>query len=491
MEDRGGREDELDRSQRTTTHSPGVLKTMTRAPALLQAIGRARAQRLRDEESCDECGDDDDDSDVRPTLRVVSGKNTAGTKTRIRWPSKDQGDASAGTHTKGDNDEEPSGAPKLISMDARDARDARRWVALGTAACACIVLGVVAIGGGAGIAVPVDGVVAGSQLSGAPRRGSLPAQTPPSQPPPFGHSQSPPPPAAPLSMPPPSSSPPPPMQPLPMPSAPPPVPADPPASPLSPPPLPPATPSPLPSPPVWQRHAGRNCWWAGHGAEEVDTPRGSALRGVSSIAACLAACVELDEHRCHGVLWRGADGSCYRKANIVEARCSNDAHYDLYMRTDLPPPPPHAPGPVRQPHFGNALQADKMVTNPDDKFYRMWGGNAWYLTAAGQGNCWGSDPTGWFASVDRGDYCDQNWSLGVGGWLGGANARPDFPGGEAPALLGFDETIWDFCQQATGQCAQPHAPLQHPLLSRPDATPASKRAAVSGVWAACAHPTCA
>jgi hypothetical protein len=81
----------------------------------------------------------------------------------------------------------------------------------------------------------------------------------------------------------------------------------------------------------------------------------------------------------------------------------------------------------------------------------MWGRSAWFKTGAGQGNCWGGDPSSWFAAVERGDACDQNWSLGVGGWLGDAQSRPRFASGSAPALLGFDGSIWDFCQQHSSQ----------------------------------------
>lgn len=49
----------------------------------------------------------------------------------------------------------------------------------------------------------------------------------------------------------------------------------------------------------------------------------------------------------------------------------------------------------------------------------------------------------WFDDTLRGEGCDRNWMGGVMGW-------PEFSKA-APALLGFDETIFAYCSSATGQ----------------------------------------
>ena len=177
---------------------------------------------------------------------------------------------------------------------------------------------------------------------------------------------------------------------------------------------------------------------------------------MTTLAGCQSSCASLGDYRCTAVLWQTTLRKCYRKTGIELSKCSHSSAelLDLYMRTDVPSPPPlppRGPGPVRQPHAGNALRCDAMLTNSNDKFYTMWGSTAWQRTATGGGNCWGSDPASFFAAAWAGNDCDQNWSLGVDGWLGSANRRPAFPGGTAPALLGFDETIWTYCQSAAGE----------------------------------------
>ena len=161
--------------------------------------------------------------------------------------------------------------------------------------------------------------------------------------------------------------------------------------PCSPPPVAP----PLPSSPAfgWSMHAGFNCWWSGHGAEEVDSPPGSTYPGVISPQACQQACdprldqtqcirAPLGMHRacmhctdwyvhcavahrcakssiCEGVLMpaSAADSTsaryidCYRKTSIELAKCQIDPNFDLYVKLlpPLPPAPPPLPAPPTVP----------------------------------------------------------------------------------------------------------------------------------------------
>ena len=109
------------------------------------------------------------------------------------------------------------------------------------------------------------------------------------------------------------------------------------------PPLPSPT-SPLPPPPPFYLRARRNCWWDGHGAEEVDSPRGSDVPGARTLAECKAACKSAAASGlpfCEGVLWKRREGKCYRKTRIIVGLCQFDTAFDL--RSDLPPPPPPPP----------------------------------------------------------------------------------------------------------------------------------------------------
>ena len=94
----------------------------------------------------------------------------------------------------------------------------------------------------------------------------------------------------------------------------------------------------------------------------------------------------------------------------------------------------------------------------------MWGFNAWVRTSASapEANppCWSPwDPQhkaerdAFFTSVIAADQCDQNWYLGSWEDLQEETDRPRFTStadGLAPALLGLDSTIFDFCTAAGG-----------------------------------------
>ncbi|KAL1498856.1 hypothetical protein AB1Y20_013381 [Prymnesium parvum] len=133
-------------------------------------------------------------------------------------------------------------------------------------------------------------------------------------------------------------------------------PPPPPASPLPsprPPPSPPPPSPPSPSPPLpsyrWEKHPSTNCYWGGHGAEEVDFPEGSSFPAVS-LADCKAACARLAA--CEGVLFPSAGGGgarCYRKASIDLSACLADASLDLHLKR-APHPPVAPPHPLPPPH---------------------------------------------------------------------------------------------------------------------------------------------
>lgn len=94
----------------------------------------------------------------------------------------------------------------------------------------------------------------------------------------------------------------------------------------------------------------------------------------------------------------------------------------------------------------------------------MWGFDAWKLKEDGA-KCWnpwigaGTAQT-FFPSVLSGDGCEIDWyegaGPGAGGELNGPADRPRFPApGDAPALLGFDNTIWQYCSEQGGTWGEP------------------------------------
>lgn len=98
-----------------------------------------------------------------------------------------------------------------------------------------------------------------------------------------------------------------------------------------------------------------------------------------------------------------------------------------------------------------------MLADDASKFQRMWSRDAWKLAPkAGHGSCWGYDGNRakhYFESALAGERCDVNWYEGATGTLGKQHLRPSFPKGNAPALLGFDDTIFNFC----ADIVKPHA----------------------------------
>lgn len=193
-----------------------------------------------------------------------------------------------------------------------------------------------------------------------------------------------------------------------------------------------------------------NCWWDGHGAEEVDTPRGSAVQGVTTLAGCKAACVASDDDGsssawpvarramaankpfCDGVLFNMNTGQCYRKASVDVSRCPSDGQFSLYLRTEANRPPA-APRPDPSDKMLTAEKCSRFMRDPDHKFYSIWGERGWKWRRHGDRGCYGDG--NWFDWVAGGNNCNQKW---------GANLN-------APTVFGFAETMEAFCNEKAGR----------------------------------------
>jgi hypothetical protein len=98
-----------------------------------------------------------------------------------------------------------------------------------------------------------------------------------------------------------------------------------------------------------------------------------------------------------------------------------------------------------------------MPTFSDVRFVRnallcaiVWGEKGFSYREHGQPACWEAlGGRAFFADVLRGSMCHRNWMEGAFGK--GEDNLVRFPQSSAPALLGFDDTIWSYCSQAIGQ----------------------------------------
>jgi len=145
-----------------------------------------------------------------------------------------------------------------------------------------------------------------------------------------------------------------------------------------------------------------------------------------------------------------------------------------------PPPPPPPLSPSSPPPPWSTLDrlstqsCRSMLHDAAHPFRRMWAAEPWQLREEGMASCWDrkrdahdqwQHALDYFNSTQRGAACNTNWYEGNAGGhdenlLGGryfrANtATPDagngwFPG-PAPALLGFDESIDDYCWRHGGK----------------------------------------
>jgi len=125
-----------------------------------------------------------------------------------------------------------------------------------------------------------------------------------------------------------------------------------------------------------------------------------------------------------------------------------------YTAVLAPPPAPPKPPPFDLTGKLNVAKCDAMMRDPTHIFRQMWEARQFMrLRREGGIPCFeraredisrGQASSAFFADVKEGKWCDSNWYEGVPGDLGDMNRRPRFSG-QAPALLGFDETIDDFC----------------------------------------------
>ena len=121
-----------------------------------------------------------------------------------------------------------------------------------------------------------------------------------------------------------------------------------------------------------------------------------------------------------------------------------------------PPPPPNPPPPRKVTHYLNSGQCFGMLRDPSHLFRKMWAAAAWAPMLAGQPACWEmkrdqpvyQQPEVYFSDVLSGRHCNSNWYEGNPGQLG--NMNYDVTGmltQAAPALLGFDESIDEYCAE--------------------------------------------
>ena len=203
------------------------------------------------------------------------------------------------------------------------------------------------------------------------------------------------------------------------------------------PPLPPVGPSPPrgPPPPMWQTYENFNCWWGGNGADEVDYPQGSHVAGVTTVASCLASCIDVDDWFCEGVLWNRNQKNCYRKTNLTLSECHHDPAFDLHYRTDLrflnSPPPPYS-------SELSPATCDALLSDPGGMLKQMWNRVGWRQLGEDE-PCWGwdSDADEFFDNVLSGGSCQSNWYEGSIGWQRFHS--------DAPGVLGFDDAIGNYC----------------------------------------------
>ena len=172
----------------------------------------------------------------------------------------------------------------------------------------------------------------------------------------------------------------------------------------------------------------KNCWWDGHGAEEVDSPKGTAVATANTVEACKAACLSAPNYACEGVLWKAAGGECYRKRNIDPRRCSADPNFVLFLRTDANRPP-------SAPKMDASYTSEKctaMMRDPSHKFYGIWDMGGWGWRNHGEAACWGDG--NWFNWVAGGNHCDQSWGNNL----------------NAPTVFGFSESMAAYCDSHGG-----------------------------------------
>jgi len=100
-----------------------------------------------------------------------------------------------------------------------------------------------------------------------------------------------------------------------------------------------------------------------------------------------------------------------------------------------------------------------MLKDPTHLFRKMWDAEPWMQRHEWKPSCFQRKRDGFwvaqethvfFQETKAGKHCDTNWYEGNNGPLGYQDSRPQFSD-QAPALLGFDETIDQFCKDERKQ----------------------------------------
>ncbi|KAL1521408.1 hypothetical protein AB1Y20_021072 [Prymnesium parvum] len=247
---------------------------------------------------------------------------------------------------------------------------------------------------------------------------------------------------------------------------------------------PPTSPSPVPA--SWTFHKGLNCY-PGHGAEDIDAKGPAEVR---TLAACKSLCEA--EQRCEAIVVLRKDSSCYRKSALHLSRCANDGVHaiaDTYaIHRPFPPPPP--PPPFVPSAFKSAdgprtpvrAMFDRWYADTNSRFWSMWGG-AYQQRFPHTAACWDWDPDpAFWEHTYAGTTCDRNWLAGA---VGGAFDRPFFP--NSPALLGFDETINEFCSAQLAIEPWDGTDLNHAIAHRCRDARRNVLRDLQGAWSMCVN----
>ena len=156
-------------------------------------------------------------------------------------------------------------------------------------------------------------------------------------------------------------------------------------------------------------------------------------------------------------VYREADGSCEPAPDENQFLCPPMApRPPPPARPPFPPAPPAPPPPPKYPkaEWLSHEKCHDLLRDSSHRFRRMWAAEAWAPMQPGQPACWetvrnrpkrSQMSSTFFDETLQGRHCDSNWYQGNGGTLG--TVGPDFSKTHAPALLGFDESIDEYCGQ--------------------------------------------
>jgi len=83
------------------------------------------------------------------------------------------------------------------------------------------------------------------------------------------------------------------------------------------------------------------------------------------------------------------------------------------------------------------------------KWWGTWGAAGWQRRAPGSRACFQDDSRFWENALSGKD-CGRNWYEGASSQFGGWGARVSYPKHQAPAVLGYDESIFAWCCRVLG-----------------------------------------